>query len=1600
MFDLELMRRLSAPMSLSDVELEAVRSWREPDDDGGVYETVPGPSFAVPNLSDAEVAALVSDEARLFVIGYEVTSRQHYERKLVVPEWPKGDSGVTIGIGYDLGYVSEAEFVATWSGLIPDTDIAHLKSAIGKKRGDAAAIVSSFAGIRVPWDAAEQAYIRSTIPKFGRQVLATYPHAADLKGHCFGALFSLVFNRGAKLTGDRRREMATIRDLMFAEKYDSIPVQFRNMKRLWLGTVFKGLVARREAEAQLFERGLELRRAVVAAAPAAPGTTAPAPVAGAAAPAPGMVAEAVADEGLYDGDGLYYEEETEDTAHAGPTLEATSDWAKVKWPANDDDAPDYHHVLAADRAAFSGKTFDLSARELELLIGANAFDPLRNNGRIVFALRGAELVQSAADSKTVDQQVDRPSLTLRDTRPNHRDFRCVIGVYDLTTERLSGFAASTVPNPKAVSSYVANGQSGNLTPTGCYRLNVGWHLVSKPERKIPGCLVENARTKAVIRSSNNHSYELTDDWFADRPTGNNLHPAKSESSASFSSWGCLVVRGNYVCGPNREKGTHTEQWGAFRKALGLAATGTAEHGREYDVVVLTGLEAAIAGDIVRQGAAAVRSAVDERLARLRQGSRGERVKKLQAKLGAPVTGAFDCTFTKAFADRQKKDLAGKSDGIFSPVLDRQWRLDVFAPEPPVVVAVGQAATVQQEAVEDEQLGPLYYEIGLEHEALRRDRSLVNGAGLESVGDAVLEGIALDLGVSLLKSVGKSVVAGLEQQLQQAVCGDPVGLVVDKQAIRDRIDSAARRGVEEVKTYLAGLLSTMTFLPPSLTRKAVDVLFDRIIAPATAGAGQAVTDKMDLSAQWLCQQWQTRLVSQGASAGTGAPAPTQVPAPRAAAPAADATMVAETTAKTVPGLMTPPPPPPPGVVAPQPAAAPPPPPAAPPTATAAAAGTDEIEKLLSRIELAAKGGDGGSAPDAAAVRSCLGDLYRLTRNGAKLLPAHSERLMTALCETPVLDHFKGTAAFDPYALMVAIESALKCQPVPDKATARRLIGELIAALANASVPLAERRTVEFLKRVKDARLFDELTLLADRLACRNPAMLGPVSNVYAQGLIDSGRIQAAIDLLEATRENPQKTPDERVDAKGILGRAHKQVYVNHARTPREAAILSESIGPRLVKAIDSYASVWEPSQPRDNFYHGVNYIALLKRAGRDGVSVRAKGDVDGMAKAMAAALAPMASANSSDFWMLATTGEAALAAGDLEQAATWYSKAAKIGTAFELGSAARQLEQVWQLEASTSGAGAILMNLKAALASKDNADLVLTPREQRNIAQAVDVEFAQHFETVTEGGKFLNLATLKRIVDRGSSVAMVQLVTGALASTKGTGFLVSGSALSQHLAADKSYILTNAHVVWDQEGGAGGAMSPDRAQIVFETDLLEGRTEAYRGKVVWQSPADDLDATLIELDRPVTGHTPLPIAPAGRKLVVFEEGMRDAATRLAVLGHAGGRNLALSLLGSLEEMKGTLVDLGPRKSRDKPIFLHYTTPTEGGNSGSPVFEVEDWNVVALHHAGYLPAKGGIEKLGNKTGVNVANEGISIWSIKDAIAEAMKPDTPKPRKRWLS
>lgn len=205
----------------------------------------------------------ISQKAFDLIVESEVSSRAVYEARYRRPTLPGGQSGVTIGIGYDCGHTRAATIRSEWTGRIPATMVTALAGIAGLK-GEAArknlAVLRQL--VDVPWEAALGVFADASLPKYVLLARSALPNFDELPPDCQGALVSLVYNRGASfaVAGPRYAEMRTIKALMAAQDFGAIAAQLQAMKRLWSAPSVRGVALRREREAALFTAGLAAKR--------------------------------------------------------------------------------------------------------------------------------------------------------------------------------------------------------------------------------------------------------------------------------------------------------------------------------------------------------------------------------------------------------------------------------------------------------------------------------------------------------------------------------------------------------------------------------------------------------------------------------------------------------------------------------------------------------------------------------------------------------------------------------------------------------------------------------------------------------------------------------------------------------------------------------------------------------------------------------------------------------------------------------------------------------------------------------------------------------------------------------------------------------------------------------------------------------------------------------------------------------------------------------------------------------------------------------------------------------------------------------------------
>lgn len=506
---------------------------------------------------------------------------------------------------------------------------------------------------------------------------------------------------------------------------------------------------------------------------------------------------------------------------------------------------------------------------------------------------------------------------------------------------------------------------------------------------------------------------------------------------------------------------------------------------------------------------------------------------------------------------------------------------------------------------------------------------------------------------------------------------------------------------------------------------------------------------------------------------------------------------------------------------------------------------------------------------------------------------------------------------------------------DRRAAWEITGHLITHLSDLRNPVpASLRQLTWTAAINN-RWFDiaeALVSAAARRADATPAL----RRLQAQMLMERGFTEEALARIYRLLGEPGLADNERGEAMGHIGRIHKDRLIEAARQGD-----TEGARQNLQRSLDGYLK-WYEAHP-ESVWHGINAAALLSRP--EAASL----DPGAAAKALRIAESVVSHLSAVDQYREATLAEAAVARDDSAAALAHirnYLADART-KAFMLANLVRQFRQVWQLDRRPAPWPDLLDLISAELLTREGGVVRVSAEDCRRAASATD----KRYEAVFGKDQFTSLENYRRGLERCACVARI----GRTAERgDGTGFVIPGRLLHARFG-ETPLLLTNAHVISeDQKELDGGALHPEEALVTFAA--LEGvdpGKEYAVGKIHFASPREDLDVFIAELSETPPLRAPYLVAP---RLPV-------AGKQVRVIGHPGGGGLSLSVNELLDHQ-------APK--------IHYRTATEGGSSGSPVFN-EEWRLIGIHHAGGEA----VPKLNNNPGTYQANEGIWIQEIAKAL-----------------
>lgn len=213
---------------------------------------------------------------------------------------------------------------------------------------------------------------------------------------------------------------------------------------------------------------------------------------------------------------------------------------------------------------------------------------------------------------------------------------------------------------------------------------------------------------------------------------------------------------------------------------------------------------------------------------------------------------------------------------------------------------------------------------------------------------------------------------------------------------------------------------------------------------------------------------------------------------------------------------------------------------------------------------------------------------------------------------------------------------------------------------------------------------------------------------------------------------------------------------------------------------------------------------------------------------------------------------------------------------------------------------------------------------------IENEISDFFEKVHKTANFLPISFLENGVHRAQAVCRIETASGF-----GSGFLIGA----------RNFIMTNNHVLPNRETAATA-----KALFDYDEDTIQYSVSLNPDRLFITDQG--LDFSIVACD-PSTLPAEIAAIPLLRDPDTITRG-----ERVNIIQHPRGGTKHLSLHDNKVRY---VYDIG----------IRYTADTEGGSSGSPVFN-NQWNLVALHHAGWVDASG-----------NACNEGIRIKAIVEYL-----------------
>lgn len=487
--------------------------------------------------------------------------------------------------------------------------------------------------------------------------------------------------------------------------------------------------------------------------------------------------------------------------------------------------------------------------------------------------------------------------------------------------------------------------------------------------------------------------------------------------------------------------------------------------------------------------------------------------------------------------------------------------------------------------------------------------------------------------------------------------------------------------------------------------------------------------------------------------------------------------------------------------------------------------------------------------------------------------------------------------------------------------------------------------------EEAETFLESMNVANRLSNKNRLDMAQVS-------IERGRYSSGIALLDGLAVEFAENPDLFAEAKGIAGRAHKDLFLSALKGNRDAAKL------HLEKSLQRYNEGRTGAADKRNWLIG-NLLAVGTRARIEGFELPIELNLETLADEIEESTANLPEEDRS-FYVWSSLAEARISRKNWRGASDAVSGmlTANDADVFKLSSTLRQFKTVWALSRSTEEAQLLVTGLERTVLNQANGEVHMDASDISRQRQTNESDLEAQFSNALLRGR----GWMLKFLEIGNSiVSIVDLHSGM---ARGTCCIMNGGDIAPEFEG-KLLGLTNDHVIseFPQEYETLRPLRPQDAAIRFT--LSDNPKQDYEiDEVIWSSPFRHHDACLFSFK------DALPIGASNFELIKYlPPAPQDPPAEVFVISHPNPDEPSYSFQNT-----DLLMHDGDNRGSDTvlPGRIHYTTGTIKGSSGGVALNAK-LKMIGLHHAGSEQ----MERIDGEPGHHAANEAIWIVAILNAI-----------------